>query len=69
MPLYRFCLLDGEGRTTESIERHCADDLAALDAAQSLAGAGSIDVWDGKRHVLRLKQESPPERSDGTPPG
>jgi hypothetical protein len=55
---YRFDLIADGGAIAQSQFRACADDLAALDIAETLCGRNAIDVWDGERRVLHVKREN-----------
>ncbi|MEP6831370.1 MAG: hypothetical protein ABI963_13600 [Rhizomicrobium sp.] len=55
---YRFDLIDMTGGVSQSLFHNCADDLDALDKAETLCGKSAIDVWDGARRVLHLKREN-----------
>lgn len=58
MGRYRFDLLDRTGQILQSQYCGCADDLAALDMAETLCARNAVDVWDGSRRVLHLKREN-----------
>jgi hypothetical protein len=61
---YRFDLVDMTGGVSQSLFHNCADDLDALDRAETLCGKSAIDVWD----VLHLKRENAMATpSDGLP--
>jgi len=55
---YRFDLIDESGGISQSQYYSCIDDLDALDKAETLCAANAVDVWDGSRRVLHLKQEN-----------
>jgi len=55
---YRFDLIADGGVIAQSQFRACADDLAALDIAETLCGRNAVDVWDGERRVLHVKREN-----------
>ena len=68
MGQYRFDLLDLAGEIAQSQFYACADDLDALDKAETLSVRNAVDVWDGARRVLHIKrgnQMATP--SDGLP--
>jgi hypothetical protein len=58
MGKYRFDLIDKSGGISQSQYYNCADDLDALDKAETLCAANAVDVWDGARRVLHLKREN-----------
>lgn len=55
---YRFDLIGDGGAIWQSQFHACADDLAALDMAESLCARNAVDVWDGERRVLHVKREN-----------
>jgi hypothetical protein len=55
---YRFDLVDRAGRVSQSQFHGCADDLDALDKAQTLCARSAVDVWEGARRVLRVKHHN-----------
>lgn len=65
---YRFDMIDRTGRISQSEFYRCADDLDALEKAETLCAKNSVDVWDGARRVLHLKPENAMATpSDGLP--
>lgn len=58
MGQYRFDLIDKGGRISQSQFHNCADDLEALDKAETLCARNAVDVWDGARRVLHLKHQN-----------
>ena len=56
MGRYRFDLIDPAGEIAQSQFHACADDLDALDKAESLSDRNAVDVWDGARRVLHVKR-------------
>ena len=58
MGQYRFDLIDMRGGISRSQFHNCADDLEALDKAETLCDTNAVDVWDGSRRVLHLKLEN-----------
>ncbi len=68
MGRYRFDLLDKAGGVLQSQIHNCADDLDALDMAETLCASCAVDVWDGACRVLHLKHENAMATpSDGLP--
>lgn len=55
---YRFDLIDLGGRISQRQFHSCADDLEALDKAETLCARNAVDVWDGARRVLHLKHQN-----------
>ena len=58
MGQYRFDLIDMAGKIAQSQFHVCADDLDALDMAESLCAKNAVDVWNGERRVLHVKREN-----------
>jgi hypothetical protein len=56
MTYYRFYHLDSEGDITDPpAVGEFADDHSAIQAAEALLDEKAIEVWDGKRVVIRLE--------------
>ena len=55
MALYKFFLFR-DGEVVGQVERHCGDDLDALDAARGLSRDHVIEVYSELRFVARLKE-------------
>jgi hypothetical protein len=66
---YRFDLIGEGGAIAQSQFHACADDLAALDIAESLCDRNAVDVWDGERRVLHVKRENAMATPNDSLPG
>jgi hypothetical protein len=63
---YRFYSLDGDNRIVSARNMNCRDDLDALEAGEKASRLGSIEIWEGKRLVARIKQGNAPlDATDG----
>lgn len=69
MGQYRFDLLLDGGAIAQSQFHACADDLEALDIAESLCSRNAVDVWDGQRRVLHVKRENAMATPNDSLPG
>lgn len=59
MALYKLFLFR-DGELVGEIQRHCGDDLDALDAARALCRDHVIEVYSELRFVARVKQGDKP---------
>lgn len=59
---YFFRLLQ-DGKAVREIERLCNGDLDALNEAQFMAEKFDVEVWEGKRRVVRCKKGNVPSSS------
>jgi hypothetical protein len=51
---YRFCCLDDLGHVASHDDIEAVDDLAAIEMAQERCKDNTIEVWRGKRRVIRV---------------
>ena len=63
MAMYRFFWIVGE-TPMRSSEHEFADDLAALDEAQSLCQDHDIEIWRGALRIARVKRGNAPSTED-----
>lgn len=64
---YHFYLLDGKATIQSRRVAHCADDLSALEIAQSFGTGGDVEIWQASRLVTRIDksgQNIPTSRED-----
>jgi hypothetical protein len=54
---YHFYLLDAHSRIQSKKIAQCADDLGALEVAQSIRTSGDIEIWQEMRMVTRLNTD------------
>ncbi len=63
MPEYRIYLLDHDGRIARSFALEVGDDPTALEKAEAIREADTVEIWDRARLVARLGTPGhPPKR-------
>ena len=54
MPEYRIYLLDHDGKIARSFELEVGDDPSALEHADAIRRADTVEIWEHTRLVARL---------------
>lgn len=60
MDQYKFCFVNDRGAVFRTHRELLFDDLSAFDVAKKLCAEYLVEIWQGDRHVGRVKQHDEP---------